>query len=203
MLGEKIRKLRKGRKISQEELAEKLGVSRQSVSLWENGQTQPTIENIIAIAEVFGVATDDILKDKPEAVFPEEDDAVETPSIQKGISRYKVVVVFFVTVIITLGIMTFLFFEGAPDTKSPETITHKQISEEIASKTKEQIKEGYNSGEYDFYYKIDVGPYKGTVHHRSCYLLTESMRVHENAFPKVDMAFNKGYRSSSKCNCIK
>ena len=68
MLGEKIRNLRKENNISQEELAEKLNVSRQSVSLWENGQTQPSIENIIAIAKIFGVTTDILLKENIEAV---------------------------------------------------------------------------------------------------------------------------------------
>jgi len=63
MLGEKIRNLRKENKISQEELAERLGVSRQSISLWENGQTQPTLDNIIAIADIFNVSTDILLKD--------------------------------------------------------------------------------------------------------------------------------------------
>ena len=41
MLGENIRNLRKENKMSQEQLAEKLDVSRQSISLWENGQTTP------------------------------------------------------------------------------------------------------------------------------------------------------------------
>lgn len=68
MIGEKIRNLRKADNISQEELAEKLGVSRQSISLWENGQTQPSLENIIAIAEIFSVSTDVLLKEKIEAV---------------------------------------------------------------------------------------------------------------------------------------
>lgn len=66
MLGEKIRNLRKADNISQEELAEKLGVSRQSISLWENEQTQPSLENIIALAEIFGVTTDVLLMEHIE-----------------------------------------------------------------------------------------------------------------------------------------
>ena len=53
MLSDQIRKYRKEKGLSQDELAEKLGVSRQSISLWENGQTQPTIENILALARIF------------------------------------------------------------------------------------------------------------------------------------------------------
>lgn len=61
MLSDQIRKYRKEKGLSQDELAEKLGVSRQSISLWENGQTQPTIENILALARIFNVSTDAIL----------------------------------------------------------------------------------------------------------------------------------------------
>lgn len=61
MISDSIRKLRKENNISQDELAEKLGVSRQSVSLWETGQTQPTIENIVALSKIFNVSSDVIL----------------------------------------------------------------------------------------------------------------------------------------------
>ena len=67
MLAENIRKYRKEKNMSQDELAEKLGVSRQSISLWENGQTQPTIENIIALAKIFNVSTDAILGNAEQA----------------------------------------------------------------------------------------------------------------------------------------
>ena len=53
MISDNIKKYRKENNLSQDELAEKLGVSRQSISLWETGQTQPTIENIIALARIF------------------------------------------------------------------------------------------------------------------------------------------------------
>lgn len=67
MLSDNIRKFRKESNMSQDELGEKLGVSRQSISLWETGQTQPTIENIVALAKVFDVSTDAIL-DNAEGV---------------------------------------------------------------------------------------------------------------------------------------
>jgi len=47
--------------MSQDELAEKLGVSRQSISFWENGQTQPTLENVIALAKIFNISSDALL----------------------------------------------------------------------------------------------------------------------------------------------
>ena len=62
MLSDNIRNYRKENNLSQDELAEKLGVSRQSISLWENGQTQPTIDNIIALAKIFNITADELLE---------------------------------------------------------------------------------------------------------------------------------------------
>lgn len=61
MFGEKIQMYRKQLKMSQEELAQKLLVSRQTISLWEKDQTVPTIENLIRLREIFGVSVDAIL----------------------------------------------------------------------------------------------------------------------------------------------
>ena len=56
--------------MSQDELAEKLGVTRQSISLWETGQTQPTLDNIVALAELFGISTDALLTAQEPASAP-------------------------------------------------------------------------------------------------------------------------------------
>ena len=61
MLSDNIKNYRKKSNMSQDELAEKLGVSRQSISLWETGQTQPTIDNIIALAKIFNISSDMLL----------------------------------------------------------------------------------------------------------------------------------------------
>lgn len=61
-VSEKILKLRKANNLTQEELAEKLDVSRQSISKWESGQTIPEIEKMVALSEVFQVTTDYLLK---------------------------------------------------------------------------------------------------------------------------------------------
>lgn len=62
-LAEKLTELRKTSGLSQEQLAEQLGVSRQSVSKWESGQALPEIEKLVAISEVFNVTTDYLLKE--------------------------------------------------------------------------------------------------------------------------------------------
>lgn len=61
-IGVKIQTLRKQKGMSQEQLAEALGVSRQAVSKWEAEQSVPDIDKIIAICDFFGVTTDYILR---------------------------------------------------------------------------------------------------------------------------------------------
>lgn len=61
-LSDRIQNLRKTRGLSQEELAEALGVSRQAVSKWESGQSSPDLDKIVQLSEYFGVSTDHLLK---------------------------------------------------------------------------------------------------------------------------------------------
>ena len=63
---DKLKKERKNKGWSQEELAEKLFVSRQSVSKWENGQNYPSIEIIIKVSDLFGVTIDELLRSDEE-----------------------------------------------------------------------------------------------------------------------------------------
>lgn len=62
-LAEKIMRLRRQRGWSQEELAERLGVSRQAVSKWEGAQSVPEPEKIVQLSDLFGVTTDYLLRD--------------------------------------------------------------------------------------------------------------------------------------------
>ena len=62
----KIQQLRKQNGMSQEKLAQLLGVSRQSVSKWESGQSLPEIDKIIQLSNIFEVTTDYLLKDVAE-----------------------------------------------------------------------------------------------------------------------------------------
>ena len=63
-LGEKILDLRKKEGFSQEKLAELIGVSRQAVTKWENGNANPDTENLIRIAEIFNVSLDELCENE-------------------------------------------------------------------------------------------------------------------------------------------
>ena len=64
ILADKIIDLRKKNGWSQEELAEKLQVTRQSISKWEGAQSTPDLNKILAMSQLFGVTTDYLLKDE-------------------------------------------------------------------------------------------------------------------------------------------
>lgn len=60
---EKLQLLRTNMKLSQEELANKLDISRQSITKWENGQSFPDIQNLIQLSEIFKVSIDRLVKE--------------------------------------------------------------------------------------------------------------------------------------------
>ena len=66
-LGIKLQEIRKQNKLSQETLAEKLGVSRQAISKWERGESAPDTENLIALSRIYGVSIDELLGNKKSA----------------------------------------------------------------------------------------------------------------------------------------
>lgn len=76
MIGKKLAELRKARAITQEKLANRLGVSRQAVQKWENDSAMPDIAKLIMISELFGVTIEELLgidiKDSNNLRYPDE-----------------------------------------------------------------------------------------------------------------------------------
>lgn len=62
-ISDKLRHYRKQKKLTQKELADKLHLSRKTISGWENGRGYPDIKSIAQLSDIFGVSTDDLLKD--------------------------------------------------------------------------------------------------------------------------------------------
>lgn len=82
ILAEKVASLRKKKGWSQEELAEKLGISRQSVSKWESGTSIPDIDKIIMMSRLFSVGTDYLLIDEVVETVPQETEDAKDTSIK-------------------------------------------------------------------------------------------------------------------------
>lgn len=66
MLSEKIYALRRKSGLSQEQLAEKLGVSRQAISKWEGGLSTPELDKLKALSEFFGITVDELVGGKTD-----------------------------------------------------------------------------------------------------------------------------------------
>ena len=84
---EKLYSLRKSKNLSQDELAEKLGVSRQAISRWEMGTAEPSAQNLIELSNLFGVSIDYLLKDN--VAQESKENAAGTENVQASTSFSK------------------------------------------------------------------------------------------------------------------
>lgn len=85
-VSDKLYELRKKQGLSQEQLAEKLGVSRQAVSKWESGQAAPEYEKLIAISDYFNVTLDYLMKDDSGEMSAEAPQSTPKHSREKSIA---------------------------------------------------------------------------------------------------------------------
>ena len=95
VVGKNIKEKRKSLNITQEELAEKLSVTRQAVSSWENGKTEPDIEMLTKIAQIFDISIDELIYGK-------------TKNILKNIPKKKLIVPI---IFIVFAAVSFIAFE--------------------------------------------------------------------------------------------
>ena len=135
ILADKMIALRKKNGWSQEELAEKINVTRQSVSKWESAQSIPELDKILRLAQLFGVSTDYLLKDAlEEAEYV--DSAEETPPMRRVsmeaanefllVKRITAKRIALATYLCILSPICLLLLGAASETKAPA------LSEELA-----------------------------------------------------------------------
>ena len=74
-VGQRIQEHRKKNGLSQEELGQKLCLSRQTVSLWEKDQTLPSVDNLLLLRDIFGISVDELLGE--EKIEEPEEEALE------------------------------------------------------------------------------------------------------------------------------
>ena len=108
LLSDNIRNYRKANNMSQDELAEKLEVTRQSISLWETGQTQPSLDNIVALAKLFNVSTDALLTNDMKMG---SEPIVSTPVSKKDKSKKKYIFIIATSaVVLALAVTTLILW---------------------------------------------------------------------------------------------
>lgn len=97
-LVEKLQKLRKDNNLSQEQLAEKIGVSRQAISKWERGEATPDSDNLICLAKIYNISLDELISSKENNNMNEESKKTKLMKIKD----YVLVALFFIVTIIYL-----------------------------------------------------------------------------------------------------
>lgn len=109
--GEKLSFLRKQHGMTQMELAEKLDISRQAVSRWEQGTSEPSTENLVSIGKLFGVPVDDLVNENVQlqaestvqVAVAEEKEPAEKRS-KYGIAKVVGIVIFAIAVALVICI---------------------------------------------------------------------------------------------------
>lgn len=106
-IGDKLKDARLKKSMTQEEVAEKLFVSRQSISNWENNKTYPDIGNVIALSDLYQISLDELLKGSDNFMKHLE----ESTDIVKSNKK----LIFFIGLALTAMIVMALFTEFLPE----------------------------------------------------------------------------------------
>ena len=131
--------------MSQDELAEKLNVTRQSISLWETGQTQPSLDNIVALAKLFNISTDDLLTGEST----ESADTETLPVAPQNRNKKKVYIIIIIGLVIAALLMVAFLFKnktvpsGGETSSIPVQTEESSPSEEPSEESEEPSAESY------------------------------------------------------------
>ncbi len=119
--GEKLFELRKAKNLSQEEVAEKLNVTRQTVSKWETNQSSPDFDKIMPLCELFEIGVEELITgNKPEKYQKEEgskkeiDKVLTKEEVRRKTAEVVSISVFFYILSVALFIMAVAFFGVDP-----------------------------------------------------------------------------------------
>ena len=135
---EKLRKLRKERNLTQEQLAEKLNVSRQAITKWETSDGIPDIENLKQISKFFGISMDELLKEENELVISETNDYNYIKEIEIEHSKHYDIN------ICKIQELNFMLNN------------EEKVKIELLSKTRENLKDIFKIDIDDLYNKMDI-----------------------------------------------
>ena len=111
-IGDKILNMRKARGWSQEELADRVGVTRQAVSRWESNSAKPDADKIVDICDLFGVSADYLLRDKyaGEGELNTPSEPAPTPHLTPSVTAVQILgillIISAILIFCALGIMS-------------------------------------------------------------------------------------------------
>ena len=114
-IGSKIKKARLEKKLTQEQIAELLGVSRQTISNWENEKSYPDIISVIKMSECYDVSLDYLLKGEQKMNTYYEYLEESTNVVKSNIKRNKIITILSYLLIWVIAMIVFWFFTNGSD----------------------------------------------------------------------------------------
>ena len=164
MIGKKIYEYRKKEQISQEELAERVGVTRQTISNWELNETIPDIEQAKKVSQILGISLDELTGNKTEYIMLKKITKNEhsTKSLLKITGITLGISIFFLLIIIGVMIAILNYFKATPagqqlifECKINEETTYYEINSDMDNKIT-----SFNTSNPDLQ-NIDITKYQG------------------------------------------
>ena len=133
---EKLVILRKQHNLSQEQVAEKLGVARQTISKWELGETTPEMDKLIIMSELYNITLDELMKEENEGKVVNDPNntnsqklAGMTIKILKGIGIFILIVAILYVFLMIIGFIAFNKVETNSDSKTTVIQTQEEVVE--------------------------------------------------------------------------
>ena len=133
---EKLVNLRKKHNLSQEQVAEKLKVARQTISKWELGETTPEMDKLIIMSELYNITLDELMKEENEGKVVNDPNntnsqklAGMTIKILKGIGIFILIVAILYVFLMIIGFVAFNKVETNSDSKTTVIQTQEEVVE--------------------------------------------------------------------------
>ena len=120
MLGKNISELRKNLGISQEKLSEEIGVSRQTISNWELGETYPNSEQLILLSKTLNISTDELIGNEFSLLNEKIQTTENFIKKEKKLNKILFIIIYFL-ILITLIILMIVLFTKKDFTKDYQT----------------------------------------------------------------------------------
>ena len=135
-LGKQIYELRKKANLSQEQLAEKVGVSRQTISKWELGETAPDIKQAQVLAQVFSVSLDELTgNDTKEVIYKKVSNTEKLAGLIIKVIKIWGIIILTCLIVAVVGIVLFGFVRGEGSVEFENNVEKVTFTEVVGEET--------------------------------------------------------------------
>ena len=135
-LGNQIYELRKKANLSQEQLAEKVGVSRQTISKWELGETAPDIKQAQVLSQVFSVSLDELTgNDTKEVIYKKVSNTEKLAGLIIKVIKIWGIIILACLIVAVVGIVLFGFVRGEGSVEFENNVEKVTFTEVVGEET--------------------------------------------------------------------